>query len=43
MTRKLVIVNMSNWDGEDYAVQVPHNEDPVVIRPGERRVHPPAR
>ena len=38
MTRQLEIVNLSNWDGEDYeVVYLSHTGKPcgVIIKPGE--------
>ena len=43
MTRSITIVNTSNWDGENYAVEVPHTEAPVLIRPGESVRFTPTR
>lgn len=39
MTRKIAIVNMSNWDGEDYEVtQMGHDGKPITetLKPCER-------
>ena len=33
MTRKLVLVNMSNWANEHFEVESP-NEDKITIKPG---------
>ena len=38
MTRTLQIVNLSNWDGEDYEVELENHDGSVVvkmIKPGE--------
>ena len=35
MTRSITIVNTSNWDGEDYLIEIPGSKDSVRVRPGE--------
>ena len=35
MTRSITIVNTSNWDGEDYLIEIPGSKESVRVRPGE--------
>ena len=35
MTRSITIVNTSNWDGEDYLIEIPGIDGQVRMRPGE--------
>ena len=35
MTRQIAIVNLSNWDGEDYEVSQEYRLKPTRLKPGE--------
>ena len=43
MTRSITIVNTSNWDGEDYLIGIPGQENQVRMRPGESVCFTPAQ
>ena len=35
MTRQIAVVNLSNWDGEDYVVAQEYRLKPTRLKPGE--------